>query len=103
MIVTCAEKVLRGRRGIVIGDKGYCPEPLAKRLSSQGLRLIARRKQNMTPNSEEEKRLSKKRSIVETVIGKFKNFFGATLSRFRSPQAAFSAICAGVLAVNFSI
>ncbi|MDR1890762.1 MAG: transposase, partial [Puniceicoccales bacterium] len=59
--------------------------------------------QNMTPNSEEEKRLLKKRSIVETVIGKFKNFFGATLSRFRSPQAAFSAICAGVLAVNFPL
>jgi IS5 family transposase len=99
--VTCAEELLRGRRGIVIGDKGYCSEPLARRLSSQGLRLIARRKQNMTPNSEEEKRLLKKRSIFETVIGKFKNFFGAPLSRFRYPKAAFSAICAGVLATNF--
>jgi IS5 family transposase len=101
--VTCAEELLHGHRGIVIGDKGYCSEPLAKRLSSRGLRLVARRKQNMTPNSEEEKRLLKKRSIIETVIGKFKNFFGATLSRFRSPQAAFSAICAGVLAVNFPL
>ncbi|MDR1891298.1 MAG: transposase [Puniceicoccales bacterium] len=44
---------------------------------------------------------SKERSIIETVIGKFKNFFGATLSRFRSPRAAFSAICIGILAVNF--
>ncbi|MDR1891073.1 MAG: transposase [Puniceicoccales bacterium] len=57
----------------------------------------------MTPNSEEEKRLLKKRSIVETVIGKFKNFFGSTLSRFRSPQSAFSAICSGVLALNFPL
>jgi hypothetical protein len=52
---------------------------------------------------EEEKRLLKKRSIIETVIGKFKNFFDATLSRFRSTQAAFFAICAGVLAVNFHL
>jgi hypothetical protein len=87
--VTCAEELLRGRKGIVIEDKGYCSEPLAKRLSSGGLRLIARRKQNMTPNSEEEKRLLRKRSIIKTVIGKFKNLSGATLSRFRSPQAAF--------------
>jgi hypothetical protein len=42
----------------------------------------------------------KNRSIAETVIGKFKDFFGATLSRFRSPQAALSAIRAGILAVN---
>jgi hypothetical protein len=45
--VTCAEELLRGRRGIVIGDKEYCPEPPAKRLSSHGLRLIAQRKQNL--------------------------------------------------------
>jgi hypothetical protein len=32
-----------------------------------------------------------KRSTVETVIGKFKNFFGAMLSRSRPPQTAFSA------------
>jgi hypothetical protein len=49
----------------------------------------------MSANSEEEKRLLKKRSIVETVIRKFKNFFAATPSRLRSPRAAFPAICAG--------
>jgi hypothetical protein len=56
--------------------------------------------QGKYPNTSEEKKLLKKRSIVETVIGKFKNFFGKTFFRFRSPQAALSAICAGVLAVN---
>jgi hypothetical protein len=76
---------------------------LKQRLISQGLRLIARCKQNIIPNSEEEKRTIKKWSIIETVIGKFTNFFGATLSRFRSPQAAFSAIYAGILAVNFPL
>jgi hypothetical protein len=42
----------------------------------------------MRPNTAEEKKLLRKRSLVETVIGKFKNFFGSKLSRFRSPQAA---------------
>jgi hypothetical protein len=55
----------------------------------------------MILNSEDEKGLLKKRSVIETVIGKFKNFCGAILSRFRSPQAAFSAIWVAVLAFNF--
>jgi hypothetical protein len=54
----------------------------------------------MEPNSDEEKELLRKRPLVETVIGKIRNFFGPKLSRFRSPQAAFSAIYSGVLAVN---
>jgi hypothetical protein len=100
--VTCAEEVLGGHRGIAIGDKGYCSEPLQKRLRLKGLRFIARHRKSMRPNTNEEKKLLKNRSIVETVIGKFKNFFGATLSRFRSPQTAFSAICTGILAVNLA-
>jgi hypothetical protein len=100
--VTCAEELLHGRRGIVIWDKGYCSERLAKLLSSQGLRLIARRKQNMIPNSEE-KKLLKKRSIIAIVIAKLKNLFDATLTRFRSPQAAFSVIYNGAFAVNFAL
>jgi hypothetical protein len=99
--VKCAEEVLKDFRGVAIGDKGYCSAPLANRLKEKRIRLVARHKKNMAPNTPEETELLKKRSLVETVIGKFKNFFGAKLSRFRSPQAAFSAICVGVLAVNF--
>jgi IS5 family transposase len=98
--VSCAEEVLKNFRGTVMGDKGYCSEPLAKQLIRRKIRLISRHRGNMRSNTPEEKKLLQKRSLVETVIGKFKNFFGAKLSRFRSPQAAFSAICAGVLAVN---
>jgi hypothetical protein len=97
----CAEEVLENFHGIVIGDKGYCSAKLANSLKIKRVRLVARHKKNMVPNTPEETELLKKRTLVETVIGKFKNFFGAKLSRFRSPQAAFSAICAGVLAVNF--
>jgi hypothetical protein len=41
----------------------------------------------MVPNSREEKRFLKKRSAVETMIGRFKSFFAETLSRSRSPQS----------------
>jgi IS5 family transposase len=98
--VSCAEEVLCHFQGTVIGDKGYCSGPLAKRLRSKKIRLVARHRKNMQPNTAEERVLLKRRSLVETVIGKFKDIFGATLSRFRSPQAAFAAICAGVLAIN---
>jgi hypothetical protein len=40
--IACAEELLRGCRGIVIGDKGYCSNPLAKWLFSSELRLIVR-------------------------------------------------------------
>jgi hypothetical protein len=96
--VICAEEVLKNFRGI--GDKGYCSIPLAKRLLAKGIRLVARHRKNMEPNSDEEKELLRKRPLVEPVIGKIRNFFGPKLSRFRSPQTAFLAICAGVLAVN---
>jgi hypothetical protein len=46
---------------------------------------MARRKQNMSANSEEEKRLLKKRSIVQTVIGKVKKYS-------MSPDPAFALL-----------
>jgi IS5 family transposase len=85
--VSCAEEVLANFRGTVVGDKGYCSVSLVKLLQAKKIRLVARHKKNMTPNTPEERKLLQKRSLVETVIGKFKNFFGSKLSRFRSPQA----------------
>jgi hypothetical protein len=78
--VSCAEEVLKNFRGIVIGDKGYCSTPLANRLQTNGIRLIARHRKNMAPNTREERKLLRNRPLVETVIGKFKNFFGSKLS-----------------------
>jgi hypothetical protein len=98
--VSCADEVLKNFRGTVIGDKGYCSASLANQLSRRRIWLVARHRKNMRPNTAKEKALLKKRSLVETMIGKFKDYFGPSLSRFRSPRAAFSAICAGVLAVN---
>jgi hypothetical protein len=100
--VSCAEDVLAGCTGTVIGDSGYVSVILKDSLAKNGIRLIAKHRQNMVPNSQEEKRSLKKRSIIETMIGRFKNFFDETLSRFRSSQSAYSAICAAVIAFNFS-
>jgi hypothetical protein len=33
---------------------------------------------------------------------RFKNFFGGTLSRFRSAQSAYSAVCAAIIAFNLA-
>jgi hypothetical protein len=69
-------------------------------LAKNGIWSIAKHRQNMALNSQEEKRFLKKRSIVESMIGRFKSFFGETLSRFRSPQSAYSAIYAAIIACN---
>jgi IS5 family transposase len=65
--VSCAEEVLKNFQGTVIGDKGYCSAPLANQLKRRGIRLIARHRSNMRPNTPEEKKLLRKRSIGETV------------------------------------
>jgi hypothetical protein len=83
-----------------MATSGYCSTPLANQLQAKDIQLTARHRRNMKANTQAEKKLLKKRSLVETVIGKIKNFFGAKLPRFRSPRAAFSAIYAGFLAVN---
>jgi hypothetical protein len=87
----------------VIGDSGHVSITLRDSLAKKGIRLIAKHRQNMAPNSREEKRFLKKRSIIETMIGKFKNFFGETFSRFRFVQSAYSAICAAIIAFNLPL
>jgi hypothetical protein len=89
-------------RSTVIGDKEWCSESFAPQLFSATLHLIARHKPNMIPHSEEEE-LFKKGSIVETAVGNFQKFFDPPLPPIGDRQAAFSSICAGVLAINFFI
>jgi hypothetical protein len=88
--------------GTVIGDSGYVPATLKDSVAKNGIRLIGKRCQNVAPNSLEEKRSLTKRSIIETMTGRFKNFFCETLSRFRYPQSPYSAIGAPIIACIFS-
>jgi hypothetical protein len=66
--------------------------PLQDSLAKKVYGPIAKHRQNMAPIPGE-KRFLKKRSIIETMIGKFENFFGETFSRFLSPQSAFRKGC----------
>jgi hypothetical protein len=100
--VSCTEEVLAGCMGIVIGDSGYVSATLKDSLAKNGIRLIGKHRQNMAPNSQEEKRSLKKRSIIGTMIGRFKSFLDETLSRFHSSQSPYSAIGAPVIASIFS-
>jgi hypothetical protein len=47
-----------------------------------------------------EKKLLRKRSPIETAIGKFKALFGFTLAQFRSQISAFASISSAILAFN---
>jgi hypothetical protein len=82
---------------------GYVSTTLRDSLVKKGIRFVAKHRQNMAPNSREEKRFLKKRSIIETMIGKFENFFDETLSRFRSAQSAYFAICAPIITFNLTL
>ncbi|MDR1173514.1 MAG: transposase [Puniceicoccales bacterium] len=57
--VSCAEEVLAGCTGTVIGDSGYVSATLRDSLAQKGIRLIAKHRQNMVSNSREEKRFLK--------------------------------------------
>jgi hypothetical protein len=57
--VSCAEEVLVGCTGTVIGDSEYVSATLRDSLAKKGIRLIAKHRQNMASNSREEKRFQK--------------------------------------------
>ncbi|MDR1437850.1 MAG: hypothetical protein LBI69_02200 [Puniceicoccales bacterium] len=56
------------------------PTPLANLPRVKGIQLIVRHRENMKANIQAEKKLLKKRSLVGTVIAKFKNFFGKIIA-----------------------
>ncbi|MDR1173596.1 MAG: hypothetical protein LBK24_02265 [Puniceicoccales bacterium] len=47
--------MLAGCTGTVIGDSGYVSTALRDSLAKKGIRLIAKHRQNMVPNSQEGK------------------------------------------------
>jgi hypothetical protein len=82
--VSCTEEVLVGRTGTMIGDDGYVSAALKDSLT-KGYTAYCQTPPKHGSNLPGRKRFLKKRSIVETMIGRFKNFFGKTLPRFHSP------------------
>ncbi|MDR2603082.1 MAG: transposase [Puniceicoccales bacterium] len=98
--VSCVEEVLAGCTGTVISYDGYISTTLRDSLAKKGYTVRCQTSPKHGPKLPGKKKIPKKRSIIETMIGKFKSFFGEILFRFRSPQSAYSAICAAIIAFN---
>lgn len=93
--------LLKGLQGKVFGDRGYVlgTEKLSK-LSRQGIRLIAKLRRNMKPRdyTAEEKKILRRRNLIETVIGLLKNTCQIDHTRHRSPANACTNLLAGIVA-----
>ena len=87
--------------GKVIADRGYVSQPLFERLLSQmGIQLIVPPRRNMKNYLMPlmDKILTRKRSIVETIIDQFKNISQIEHSRHRSPVNFFVNVVCGLIA-----
>ena len=88
--------------GKIVGDKGYIGKDLFQRLFVDGIQLITKLKNNMKGAlmRDADKRLRRKRAIIETVNDELKNIAQVEHSRHRSVEnfgvntlAALAAYC----------
>jgi hypothetical protein len=94
------EKLATDLQGLLFGDRGYVSKKAADKLREKGLKLIYKFQKNMKDilMPYQEKILSRKRGIVETVIDLLKNICNIDHTRHRSPLNAITHIFAGVAA-----
>jgi Transposase DDE domain len=93
--------LLRTCFGKVFGDKGYVSKALAQKLfEDYHIQFFAKPRRNMTNSLmlESDKLMSRKRSIIETVIDQLKNISQIEHSRHRSPVNCFVHILCGLIA-----
>ena len=84
----------------VFGDRGYVSQPLASQLFENfGIEFLALPKRNMKNRLMRltDKLLSRKRSIIETVIDQLKNISQIEHSRYRSPINAMNNVICGLI------
>jgi hypothetical protein len=81
------ERLLKGIIGKAFADKGYIDKKLFARLYTKGVKLVTGIKKNMQNKLMilEEKKLLRKRSIIETVFGYLKETLMLVHTRHRSP------------------
>ncbi|HEY9827280.1 MAG TPA: transposase, partial [Stenomitos sp.] len=101
--LVCNEKgeLLNGLSGKVLADRGYIAQPLFKTLWTQiGIELLAKPKRNMKNKLMPlmDKLLTRKRSIIETIIDQLKNISQIEHSRHRSPVNCVVNIVCGLIA-----
>lgn len=96
-------RLTNGLKGKVWADRGYASWKAFGNMLENGLKLVFRFKSNMKNALMEldEKRMSKKRALVESVIDILKNVCDIDHTRHRSPDNAFTHIIAGLVAYSF--
>jgi len=90
-------------RGKLFGDRGSISAPLTQLLFEQGLHLITRLRKNMKNHLMHlsDKRLLRKRTIIESIIDQLKHSSQIEHARHRSPINFVVHLIAGLLAYSF--
>ena len=94
-------KLLEGSFGKVIADRGYVSQKLFETLLEQmGIQLIVKPRKNMKNRLRPlmDKLLTRKRSIVETIIDQLQNISQIEHSRHRSPVNFLLNVVCGLIA-----
>lgn len=93
--------LLKGLSGKVVADRGYISQKLFEQLLTQmGIQLITKPKRNMKNKLMPllDKLLTRKRSIIETIIDQLKNISQIEHSRHRSPINFLVNLICGLIA-----
>tara|TARA_B110000503_G_scaffold134204_1_gene212825 strand:- start:688 stop:1296 length:609 start_codon:yes stop_codon:yes gene_type:complete len=85
--LSAVEALTKGLKGKVIGDKGYISKKLFAELNARDLRLITGIRKDMKNYllDVEDKKLLRKRSLIESVFNVLKNHMSLEHTRHRSP------------------
>jgi len=85
--LSAVTSLAKGLQGKIFGDKGYISKDLFGKLYYQNLRLVTGIRKDMKNHllENEDKKLLRKRSLIEAVFNILKNRMGLEHSRHRSP------------------
>ncbi len=98
------EKMMRGLKGWLFGDRGYISAKLLQSLKIQGIELLTKLRKGMKerePLTFIQKFYLNKRNVVETIIGQLKSIFHVQQTRHRSPINFQVNVLAALLAYAF--
>lgn len=100
---TLMNRLAKGLKGVLFGDKGYISKKVFEDLFDKGLKLVTKIQKNMKNKllPLKEKLLLKKRGVVESCINLMKFLCDIEHSRHRSPINAIVNILAGIAAYTF--
>ena len=95
-----AEDLLEKLFGVVLADKGYLSAPLFERLRVKGVRLLTRNRRGMKPAlmRASDRRLLRKRALIECVVDQLKHLCQIQHTRHRAPAGFLSNLMAGLIA-----